>query len=162
VATAGHFQRVRGAEAFAETHPDLLRAARAVFTLEGLAAKEVKEGLDGDYAETGRPQATTLNVPPVAAMVARVLSALERKPTRATVVMPAELGTPLSDAAGFVGWSRRFDAGYRRPGGLPYVSWTSDPLYRLDDADTPDRLDRARLVPVARTVTELVKAFCGP
>ena len=53
---------------------------------------------------------------------------------------------PTSDASGYVAEA-----------GVPVVSWIGCPYYLLDEHDTLDRIDFAELLPIARTVTELVR-----
>jgi len=42
---------------------------------------------------------------------------------------------------------------------LPYASWICAPRYLLDEGDSLDKVDRERLVPLAQTVTEMVRNF---
>jgi hypothetical protein len=159
LASAAHMYKGIGASTFARSHPEVLRRARVTITLEHLAAREVREGPRGGYELTGSPQVSVLYAARDPQVVGPLWKALDRKPPLATVCRAAGLDLPLSDAAGLVGWSKDRASGYERKGGLPFVSWTSAPLYLLDAADTLEKVDRGQLVPIAETVTEIVKAF---
>jgi hypothetical protein len=67
------------------------------------------------------------------------------------------LSGPLSDAAGYCQRSTERSSGYPHRGGVPYVSWISAPLYLVDAADTPEKIEQGQLADLAATITEVVK-----
>jgi predicted peptidase len=158
VAAAGHFYKGRGAYEFAKAHPEMLNRCRAVLTLEHLPCKEVRRAADGDYECTGRTQPVTIYMPQNPALVAAVWKGLEKKPP--PMVVSAErplLGGPLSDAAGYFQRSTERSSGYPHRAGVPYVSWISAPLYLIDAADAPDKIEQSQLAESAATITDVVK-----
>jgi hypothetical protein len=66
---------------------------------------------------------------------------------------------PISEAAGYLEWSREANSGYARKGGLPYVSWVGAPPHLLGSQDTLEKVDRRRLRPTAETIAEMIKSF---
>ena len=147
VVDAGHFYGSLGAHAFARAHKDLMARAKILFTLEHLAAKEVRESGEG-YAETGRLALTVMFTTPDLGVIATVRKALERRrPAGVTASIPADFfgPAPTSDAAGYV-----------LEAGVPVVSWIGCPYYLLDQHDTLDKVDKAALVPIAGTVAEMI------
>jgi hypothetical protein len=147
VADAGHFHGSLGAHGFARSHPDLMKRARILITLEHLGGKEVV-GTNQGYAETGRQALTVMFTSREPTTIASVVRALTAFPPRRTAAIPSDLLAPVptSDASGYVAES-----------GVPVISWIGCPYYLLDEYDTLDRVDFADLVPIARTVTELVR-----
>jgi hypothetical protein len=123
-----------------------------------LPCKEVRRAADGGYQSTGRSQPVTIYMPQNPALVAAVWKGLETKPP--PLAISAErplLSGPLSDAAGYLQRSTERGSGYPHRGGVPYVSWISAPLYLVDAADTPDRIEKGDLADLAATITEVVK-----
>lgn len=140
--------------------------------MEHLPAKEVRRGspdgrLDAaapsptapeSCVPTGRSQPVHVYMPPDTRLVAAVWKALETQPP--PLVVSAErplLSVPLSDAAGYLAWSRERSSGYPIREGLPYVSWISAPLYLVDTGDTPDNVEKDKLSAVAASVTEVLR-----
>jgi hypothetical protein len=153
VADTGHFYGSIGAHTFAHEHADLMRRTKLLITLEHLAGREVRE--DGTrYVPTGNQALTVMFTSSEAATIATAQEALRKAPAKRTAAVPAHLlaPVPVSDAAGYV-----------LEAGVPVISWIGCPYYLLDEHDTLDKLDPAELVPIARTVSELVKgALFGP
>ncbi len=147
VVDAGHFHGSLGAHGFARSHADLMARTRLLITLEHLGGKEVA-GSPGGYVETGRQALTVMFTSSEPTTIASVLRALTAFPPRRTAAIPSDLLAPVptSDASGYVAEA-----------GVPVVSWIGCPYYLLDEHDTLDRIDFAELLPIARTVTELVR-----
>lgn len=151
VAAAGHFFKGQGSYEFAKRHPEIVQRTKAVVTLEHFPAKEVREGEDGGYVETGKPQAATINVSANAKMIAAVWKSFEREAQPSVMVTTPAFNLPLTDVAGYLSAARE----QRRT--LPYISWISAPCYLVDEYDTLDKIERERLQSAAQTVTETIK-----
>jgi hypothetical protein len=159
VAAAGHMYGALGGYHFAKDHPDILSRTQTLLTLEHLAAKDVTEGAGGKLVETGKPAPSTLFMSHDARVIAAAWKALEQQPVRATTAFPTFGYFPPTDASGFVFGSTGASLGQsaKLTSGVPFISWISDPYYLLDDDDTLDKIDQNNLVPVAESVTEIVK-----
>jgi hypothetical protein len=149
VVDGGHFYGSKGAFAFAKQHPDIMRRADILLTLEHLAAKEVEEK-DGEYAPTGDLALTVVFTSNETETIAGLIKALENKPSKRTASIPSTFfgEAPTSDAAGYVLES-----------GVPVISWIGCPYYLLDSGDTLDKIEVSELQPVAETASEIVKTF---
>jgi hypothetical protein len=149
VAAAGHFHGAAGGFAFAREHRDIMDRARVLITLEHLGAKEVRGNHQG-YTETGELAFSVMFTSPQPKIIATVIKALDARKPRNTACIPANLlaPVPVSDAIGYAYETR-----------VPVISWIGCPYYLLDEFDTLDKIDRSELVPVAKTVTEIVKTF---
>lgn len=147
VVDAGHFHGSQGAHGFARTHPDLMARTRILITLEHLGAREVA-GTPRGYVDTGCPAFTVMFTSGEPTTIATVVRALTDCPPRRTAAIPSDLLAPVptSDASGYVAET-----------GVPVISWIGCPYYLLDQHDTLDRVDFAELLPIARTVTRLVR-----
>jgi hypothetical protein len=149
VAAAGHFHGAAGGFAFAQQHRDIMDRARVLITLEHLGAKQVRGNHPG-YTETGKLAFTVMFTTPRPEIIATVMKALDSRKPRNTACIPADLlaPVPVSDAIGYAYETQ-----------VPVISWIGCPYYLLDEFDTLDKIDRSELVPVAKTVTEIVKTF---
>jgi len=149
VVDAGHFYGSIGAAAFAREHREIMQRTRVLVTLEHLGAKDVEER-DREYAETGQPALTILFTSHDPEVIATVAKGLEQKPLPATVSLPVDLlgPTPPSDAARYISEA-----------GVPAISWITGPAYLLDAYDTLDKVDQARLKPIAETVAGMIGTF---
>ncbi|NLH48332.1 MAG: M28 family peptidase [Myxococcales bacterium] len=147
VVDAGHFYGSQGAHEFARRHADLMKRTRILITLEHLGGKEVTERAHR-YVETGLPALTVMFTSAEPTTVASVVRALHAAPARRTAAIPSDLIAPVptSDASGYV-----------VEAGVPVISWIGCPYYLLDENDTLEMVERGDLVPICRTVTELVK-----
>lgn len=149
VVDAGHFYGSRGAFKFAQDHPDLMKKARILITLEHLCGKEVEED-EQIYKENGQLALTVMFTSNQPLPIATVINALRKKPAKKTLPIPSNLfaPVPVSDAGGYVAES-----------GVPVISWIGCPYYLLDEHDTLDMVEKTELVPFCETITELIKPF---
>ena len=147
VMDAGHFYGSLGGHDFARRHRDLMKKTRILITLEHLGGKEVREQ-GRQYVETGRPALTVMFTSAEPTTIASVIRALSTSPAKHTASIPSDLIAPVptSDASGYV-----------VEAGVPVISWIGCPYYLLDENDTLDKIDRKELLPICRTVTELIR-----
>lgn len=150
VAAAGHFLAGHGGSIFVERHPDVVRQAKGLVTVEHVSAREA-ELSDNELQLTGRPQSSFIYTHNGTDRY--VKAALTNAPQPQTEVVRAPFGIPLSDAAGFVQGGREIDVE------IPFASWISAPLYLLDPRDDMSKLDPSRLHPTAETVAALINQF---
>jgi len=149
VVDSGHFYGSLGAQTFAREHQELMKRVRILITLEHLAGKEVQEK-NGEYAKTGRLAFTVMFTSPDPKVIASVMKAFAHHPARMTAAIPYDFfgPAPTSDAAGYV-----------LEAGVPVISWIGCPYYLLDAHDTPDKIEKRELKPIAETVAELVGIY---
>jgi hypothetical protein len=147
VVDAGHFYGSQGAHDFARRHMDLMKKTRILITLEHLGGKEVR-AQGRQYVETGRPALTVMFTSAEPTTIASVIRALSANPAKHTASIPSDLIAPVptSDASGYV-----------VEAGVPVISWIGCPYYLLDENDTLDMIDRKELLPICRTVIELIR-----
>lgn len=159
VGSAGHFYGAWGGYHFVKAHPEIMKRAKILLTLEHLAAKEVEEGPDGEYVFTGNPSLTQMFIADDPKTIAAAMKALKKKPAKSTVVMSTFGGFLPTDALGFVvassGASPETEFNIEKS--IPFISWISSIHYLLDEGDTLDKVDKDNLRPIAETVTEIVK-----
>jgi len=149
VVDAGHFYGSLGAHSFARTHSDLMNKTRLLITLEHLGAKEVREE-NKHYIKTNKQAYTVMFTSPEPQVIATVINALKRKPTKITTSMAMNLlaDAPTSDAAG-----------YALESDVPLISWIGCPYYLLDEHDTLDKIDKKEIGRICETVTEMIKPY---
>ncbi|MHA1149453.1 MAG: M28 family peptidase [Promethearchaeota archaeon] len=149
VIDAGHFYGSKGAHVFAREHPNFMKKTKILITLEHLGAKEVKEQ-NKKYVETNNQAYTVMFTTPEPMIVATVINALKRSPTRITTSLAMTLlaDAPTSDAAG-----------YALESNVPLISWIGCPYYLLDKHDTLDKIEKKELKPICKTITELIKPY---
>ncbi len=153
VAAAGHLYGGWGGFSFAYEHPEIMEKTWLVMNLEHLAAKEVKEHR-GEYKETGLVSPSIIWTEENPKVLAALWKAMDRKPAKRAVSLPAYYWIPFSDVPGYV--SGATANGLPK---VPIISWISNPYYLLDEQDTPDRVEQEELGPLAGTITEIVKNF---
>jgi hypothetical protein len=159
VSSGCHLYDDAGARAFAKAHPEILGRASALLAIDHVPAREPSAGANGEAGGKGRPEVSTIYTCPDPSIVAAVWKAVERAPADATTCAPGFPDLPISEAAGYLEWSRDKSSGYSRRGGLPYVSWVGAPADLLGTRDTLEKVDRRRLRPTAETIAEMIKSF---
>ena len=144
---------------FVKDHPEIMKKAEFLLTLEHLAAKEVEEGPNGEYIFTGKPATTQMFISDYPQIIAVAMKAMKKKPAKSTIMMSSFGGFLPTDAMGFVfassGISPKKE--FKIENSIPFISWISSVYYLLDEKDTLDKIDKENLKPVAETVTEIVK-----
>ncbi|MHA1784442.1 MAG: M28 family peptidase [Candidatus Helarchaeota archaeon] len=149
VIDAGHFYGSIGGHLFARNHLDLMKRVKTLITLEHLGAKEVEE-VEKEYKETGKNALTVMFTSNEPHIIATVINALKKKPSKMIIPIPSDLMAPVptSDAAGYV-----------VEAGVPVISWIGCPYYLLDEYDTLEMVDKNELGPICETVTEMIKPY---
>ncbi len=153
VAAAGHLYSGWGGYSFAYDHPEIMKNTWVVMNLEHMAAKEVVEDR-GEYKETGLVAPSIIWTEENPRVVAALSKAMDRKPAKRAVSLPAYYWIPFSDVGGYVAGAEA--VGLPR---IPVISWISNPYYLLDEQDTLDKVKKDELGPLAQTMTEIVKNF---
>ncbi|MCP3921672.1 MAG: Zn-dependent exopeptidase M28 [Desulfobacterales bacterium] len=153
VITDGHHYAGIGAKDFAEKHQDDIMSKTIInINLEHLAAKDVKENADGSITAigSGAPAFIFINESPTAiATVARMLDNSNPKLDKTLAIHSTLLGDVPPGEAGH----------FHIASGIDYIHWIGSPLYLLTAEDTEDKVDKSKLVPIAKSVADMVKTF---
>ncbi len=153
VITDGHHYAGIGARDFAVKHlNDIMSKTIININLEHLAAKDVIENADGSITAigSGAPAFIFINESPTAiATVARMLENSNPKFDKTLAIHSTLLGDVPPGEAGH----------FHIASGIDYIHWIGSPLYLLTAEDTEDKVDKTKLVPIAKSVADMVKTF---
>jgi hypothetical protein len=144
---SGHMAGGAGQHSYVETH-DLSNVVLELH-LEHMANELIDR--DGTLQPTGRPEARWWFTSRIARLEQAVRVAIEAEGVARSYILPPDAfgPKPTTDAADFY------------PAGVPIVNYLVAPFYLFDAMDTPDKIDRAGLVPVTRAAIRIVASTRG-
>lgn len=146
----GHMAGGAGLHAFIEEHRQELADVVLEVHLEH-AALEADAGPDGSVVVSDRATPRwwfTSRIPRLEDAVSTALH--EHELTRSIVMAPNAFGDqPPTDGA------------FYHSEGVPIVNFLSAPHYLFDEMDTPDKIDRANLVPISEAVVDIISSTAG-
>ncbi len=140
---AGHFYGAIGGKTFIKDHPDLMEKTILAIAIEHIA--EDFDVIDGEWVDTGyvEPRAMFTTGNPL--LVRFSEEAIIKHDLRRTSIL--QTGSPLGVPT---------DGSMYYRAGVPIYSFISSPEYLFDLEDTPDKVAKDQLVPVAKAFIDII------
>ena len=151
VSTTGHFYGGKGAREFSNRHrDDILRKLIICINVEHVAAKDYVDNGDGNMVSNGEQALSFVFVNEDFTAIAAARRMLQQHRFERSALIQSNLLGPVPPG----------EAGhYHMYTGVSFIHWIGQPYYVLTADDTFDKVDIAKLNPIAKGISDLIGTY---